>query len=80
MCTRSDIPKFQQRERTLETLKGQERHTLKIDQDGDVDIDEWANSNILCVRIKLFCFVILLHYLCTIGRECKALTTQFLFR
>ena len=48
MCTRSDIRKLQRRERTQETLKEQERHTLKFDQDGDVVMDEWTNC-VYCV-------------------------------
>jgi hypothetical protein len=56
MCTKSNISKLQGREHTQETLKEQERHTLKIDQDGDVIMDEWTNC-VYCVS-KLSCSVL----------------------
>jgi hypothetical protein len=52
-CTRSDIP--HKTEHAQKILKQQERHSIKIDQDGDVVMDEWTKC-VYCVS-KLSCLV-----------------------
>jgi len=41
-CIWKDIPQIQRREQTQKTLKEQEKHTFKIDQDGDITMTEWT--------------------------------------
>ena len=44
----SDDPKSRRREQTQKTLQEQEKHTVIIDQDGDVVMEEWTEC-IYCV-------------------------------
>lgn len=45
---RSVVPKIHRREHTQKVLEEQEKHTVIIDQDGDVVMDEWTKC-IYCV-------------------------------
>ena len=49
---RVDTPRAQQKERTQRALEEQERHTIRIDHDGDVVMDEWTKCG-FCLRMKL---------------------------
>ena len=49
---RCDTPSAQQKERTQRALEEQERHTIRIDHDGDVIMDEWTKCG-FCLRMKL---------------------------
>jgi hypothetical protein len=49
---RRDTPSAQQKERTQRALEEQERHTIRIDRDGDVIMDEWTKCG-FCLRMRL---------------------------
>ena len=53
---RRDIPEIQQKKRVQNDLKDQSRHTVRIDKDGNIIIEEWTKCRYCVTELNRLVF------------------------
>ena len=53
---RRDIPEIQQKKRVQNDLKNQGTHTVRIDKDGDIIMEEWTKCIYCVTELSRFVF------------------------